>query len=139
MKHHPRSSGSVLRVVLVVLVLVAAGGGFLGWSFQQKQEFRPFGSFSEEDLQALVVAHDDKFDQLDEHYRNLASRRADVRDQGLLRERVREFERVQSMSEETREAGQEVSFVMSAQRDLDRELWIREHPIRFFWETATGF
>lgn len=139
MEDHRRSSGSVAHQVLALLVLAGVVGGFLTWSFQDKKEFRPFAGYSDEQLQELVAAHGDELAERDERYQAIASRPVDVQDHAMLGEKVREFERIQQLSRRTREAGEQVSFVMSAQDDLERELWIRKHPIRFFWQTATAF
>lgn len=128
-----------LKLILAILLVGGAAGGFLYHNFQQNEEFRPFRGYSDEGLKELADAYGEQFEVLDGRYQKLSENRAKVQEHDYLGEKVQEFERMQAIGKRTREAGQEVSFVMSAQKDLKRELWIRQHPIQHFWDTASDF
>lgn len=130
---------STVQAIFALLVIFGACGGYLKWNFEEKEEFRPFGSYSDEAVDQLAESFGAEFERLDGQYRQLADRKVDVQHHALLGDRVREFERVQAVAEQTRKAGHQVSFVMADQKNLKREMWIRAHPFQHFWDTATVF
>ncbi|MBW2273514.1 MAG: hypothetical protein JRG96_09605 [Deltaproteobacteria bacterium] len=104
--------GSLLLLLVLVLGVGAAGA----WNYQrnlerekQEQGRRPFQGYSDEDLSALAEAYRAEIDSLDRRYRAARGTRSEVRDQGLLGERVREFERIRTSNEKIREATAEVA------------------------------
>jgi hypothetical protein len=125
--------------VIVVLLMIGGAGAALGWNFAQQEEFRPFKGYDEAGLQDLVDVYGSKFEQVDARYQKIAGNRPDVKAKALLGESVGEFERIQGISTRTRQAGREVSFAMADQKNLEREVWIRAHPIEHFWNTATRY
>ncbi len=125
--------------VLCVLVMVAAMGGALTWNFRRMEEFRPFRGYSDAQLQELRSAYEKQFAEREGRYQELAQARPEVQSHPLLAENLREFDRVQAISEKARQAGKEVSFVMTTQRQLQRELYIRENWLQHFFDTATRF
>ena len=125
--------------VLVVVLMIGGAGAFLAWNFEQNEEFRPFKGYTDEGLAELASVYGEKFDQVDSRYEKITSSRPEIRERALLGESVDEFERVQKLSERTRRAGREVSYAMADQKNLEREKWIRGHPIEHFWNTATTF
>jgi hypothetical protein len=125
--------------VIVVVLMAGGAGAALTWNFGQQEEFRPFKSYDDAGVQDLVDVYGVKLEEVDARYENIAGKRPDVEKKALLGESVGEFERVQNISQRTRRAGHEVSYAMADQKNLERELWIRAHPIEHFWNTATRF
>lgn len=125
--------------VLWVLVLVAAMGGALTWNFRRMEEFRPFRGYSDEQIQELRPVYEKQLAELEGRYQDLAEARPEVQSHALLAENLREFERIQAISENTRKAGHEASFTLTGRRDLEREIYIRENRLQHFFDTATRF
>jgi hypothetical protein len=131
--------GDRRSAVLWVLGLVVAIGGVLTWNFKRMEEFRPFRAYSDEQLEALGPAYGEQFAERENHYQELAQARPEVKSGAALGDNLRQFDRVQAISERTRKAGHEVSFIMTAKRDLQREIWIRENWWQHVLGTATRF
>ena len=125
--------------VLAVLVMVALMGGGLTWNFRRMEEFRPFRGYSDAQLQELASAYAGQLAEREGRYQELAGARPKVEDHALLAENLREFERIQAIGENARKAGHEVSFVMTTQRYLERERYIRGNWLQHFFDTATRF
>ena len=125
--------------VIVVVLMAGGAGAALTWNFGQQEEFRPFKSYDDAGVQDLVDVYGVKLEAVDARYETIAGNRPDIEKKALLGESVGEFERVQNISQRTRRAGHEVSYAMADQKNLERELWIRAHPIEHFWNTATRF
>ncbi len=92
-----------------LLLLLAIVGGAGGWNFYQnleaeKREYRPYAGYNEEDLDTLWEAYAGHTDLTNDRYQKTVSRRAEARSLSLLGEQVREFERVQVIAREKRDA-----------------------------------
>ena len=101
------SEGSNSFVQLLLLLAIVGGAG--GWNFHQnleaeKRESRPYRSYSEEDLDTLREAYAGHTDLTNDRYQKTVSKRAEARSMSLLGEQVREFERVQVIAREKRDA-----------------------------------
>lgn len=125
-----RGNGSSVGKLLVLLgVLVAAGG----YNYHRNLELeaaqegpRPYESYSEADLQALLEAYRSEAEALERRYE--AARRQRVGEQrgGLLDENIRAFETAWKQGAATREIGGQVAMRQAAIRDLEEELARRE-------------
>jgi len=125
--------------VLVVVLMIAGAAAALSWNFEQQEEFRPFKGYDEAALQDLVDAYGERFEQADARYEQLAGARPEIGDKPLIAESVGEFERIQRIAQNAREAGHQVSYAMRDKKNLQKEVWIRAHPIEHWWNTATRF
>ncbi len=101
------SEGSHRFVQLLVLLAIVGGAG--GWNYHQnleaeKREYRPYRGYSEQDLETLRAAYVDHTDLTNERYQATVSRRTEARSLSLLGEQVREFERVQGIARQNRDA-----------------------------------
>jgi hypothetical protein len=100
-------SGSGRNVVaLLVLLGVLVGAG--AWNYQRNLQLedaepRPYQGYSTADLEALQAAYQKEVDAHSARYRNASSRKIRVREGGMLRDQVNEFERVQRISVGTRQ------------------------------------
>jgi hypothetical protein len=101
------SAGS--NPVAQLLLLLAIVGGAGGWNYHQnleaeKRVYRPYRGYSEADLQTLEDAYSGHTDLTNERYQKTVSKRADARSMPLIGEQVREFERVQGIARQKRDA-----------------------------------
>ncbi len=101
------SEGSNSFVQLLLLLAIVGGAG--GWNFHQnleaeKREHCPYRGYSEEDLDTLREAYAGHTDLTNDRYQKTVSKRAEARSLSLLGEQVREFERVQVIAREKRDA-----------------------------------
>ena len=101
------SEGSNTFVQLLLLLAIVGGAG--GWNYHQnleaeKREYRPYRGYSEEDLETLREAYAGHTDVTNERYQAALSKRTEARTMSLLGERVREFERVQGIARQKRDA-----------------------------------
>jgi hypothetical protein len=106
------NKGGLLLLLVLVLGIGAAGT----WNYQrnveletQEQGARPFQGYSDADLEALAGAYRQEIESLDRRYRTARGKRTPVRDQGLLGERVDEYERVRKSNDQIRDATAEVA------------------------------
>ena len=101
------SAGS--NPVAQLLLLLAIVGGAGGWNYHQnleaeKRVYRPYRGYSEADLQTLEDAYSGHTALTNKRYQKTVSKRADARSMPLLGEQVREFERVQGIARQKRDA-----------------------------------
>jgi hypothetical protein len=92
---------------MVLLVLLAALGGYGTWNYQrnveaEKAEPRPFASYTDADIEALVQAYEQEIAVYGQRWEKVSGRSVKVRDVGHTDQRVREFERVQGIAREQR-------------------------------------
>lgn len=141
----PRRSerGAASSLVLVLVLLVGA----VAWNFHrnleaERREFRPYRSYAEADLEALIEGYEQAAEKAEARYEGVASRRAEARATGHVMGNVREFERVQGAADATRAARQDFASAR-ASLDLLREERSRRagerSPIRVFLRRAFTF
>jgi hypothetical protein len=104
------ASGSAgANPVAQLLFLLAIVGGAGTWNYHQNLEaeklvHRPYRGYGEKDLQTLEAAYSGHTDLTSERYQETVSKRAEARSMSLLGEQVREFERVQVIARQKRDA-----------------------------------
>ena len=106
-----RNLGGTLLPALLALALLGALGA---WNYRANRELenaepRPYRGLREPDLAALGHALEAEIGVYVERYQRATGRRVEVRSPQLLGDQIREFERVQSISESTRQIGRELS------------------------------
>jgi hypothetical protein len=122
------SGASKLVPLLLVLVLLC---GYGAWNYQRNLEAedsvpRPYKSYSDEQLDQLLLAYQAQLDALDRRYDAASSQRSRVvRDRSLLGEAVGEFERVQQTSRAVRELGSRASQEEASVKAIQAEQAIR--------------
>ncbi|MBW2292612.1 MAG: hypothetical protein JRG89_10300 [Deltaproteobacteria bacterium] len=132
-KSKKKKSGGGGFLLLVILVLAGGAGG---WNYQrnlsleanQKAEgSRPFQGYSDTALVDLAEAYGEQSDILDRKYQASLERRTGVRDtDGLIMERVEEFERVQKIGESIRVATSKAADSQARLRQIrDEQAWRR--------------
>lgn len=127
---------------LVVLLLILAGFGT--WNYRRNVEAeaaqpRPYRSYSDAQLEALLEAYGQQAEQLDERYAAAARQRARSGDVQLLGEAVEQFERVQRASRAQRELGARAAQEQASVKAIEQELALRARmggPITTFLKRA---
>jgi len=126
-----KESGGGGFLLLVILVLA---GGLGGWNYQRNLSLedtqagaRPFQGYSDSSLVDLAAAYGEESDILDRKYQASLERRSGVRDSdGLIMERVAEFERVQKIGESIRRATSKAADSEARVRQIrDEQAWRR--------------
>ena len=114
---------------LVMLVLVVGGGG---WNYQrnlaietERANSRPFQGYSDEALVDLAAAYGEEAEYLDRKYKASLETRTGVRNsQGLISEKIEEFERVQKIGDSIRVATSKVADSEARLRQIrDEQAW----------------
>jgi hypothetical protein len=103
--------GSQVGMLLVFLALVAGAGG---WNYQrnlevEKQEHRPYRSYSEVELEQLRGAYQVELGQRTARFKSATGNRVRVGGDGLLGSQLEEFQRVQRVSQSTRAITEQVA------------------------------
>ncbi|UCE85176.1 MAG: hypothetical protein JSU66_12600 [Deltaproteobacteria bacterium] len=116
------------KMLLALLLIAGVGGAF---NYQRNvaaeaRQLRPYRSYSDADLTALLAAYRADADQLAERYVAAKQARSKVRSGGLIDEQVREFERVQQRGAQVRDAGAQISMREADIADMEREMRLRE-------------
>ena len=111
---------------MLLLVLLAALGGYGTWNYQrnveaEKAEPRPFGSYSDADIEAMVQAYQQEIGVYQQRWEKASGRSVTVRDTGHTDQRVREFERVQGIARQKRALSSELAQRQVALEQLSAE------------------
>jgi hypothetical protein len=125
-KSERRQAGRTLTTVLALLVLLVGGGA---WNYhrnlqseQQDDRPRPFANYETTDLEALRAAYAQEIESSQQRYTAHSARRQRASGEGLMDERVREFERIQRTSDRLRELRADVAEQEARLREIDAEL-----------------
>ena len=101
------SGGGGGKALLLLLLVAACAAG--GWNYHrnlqteiEEQGPRRFEAYSDGQLADLAAAYQTEIDGYMEYVQASRARTTRVRDEGLLGDRVREFARVQAVSEKER-------------------------------------
>ncbi len=141
MRRSERGSASLLVLVLLALV------GAIGWNYHrngvaERREFRPYRSYAEADLEALVEAYEAAADTAGDRYDSAVGRRVDPRSTGHLMGNLNEFERVQAAGRRTRDAREEFADARASLEALRKEQALRageRSKLRVFLRRAFSF
>lgn len=114
---------------LLILLLLLCGGG--AWNYYrnvqaEQAQPRPYRGLDERELAALEEALEAEVEAYARRYEAATGRRVPVSDEGLLGEKVEQFERVQAQSAQVREIGQRLSQSESSLRRVRAEQQKRE-------------
>jgi hypothetical protein len=117
-----------MRTLLLILVLCGGAGA---WNYHrnlqaERAEPRPYRSLTEEALASLAAALEAEVEDLTSSYEAASGRKVSITEEALLGEKVREFERVQSISQSTRAIGQRLSQSEGSLQRVRKELRRRE-------------
>ncbi len=131
-KKADRKGGSGTGMLVLIVVLLAGGLG--GFNYQRnlslekaKAGARPFQGYTDEALDELAAAYGDQADSLERKYKASLEKVGGVRDtDGLIMEKVAEFERVQKIGESVRVATSHVADAEARLRQIqDEQTWRR--------------
>jgi hypothetical protein len=114
--------GSAGFLFLLLIALV----GVVAWNYRrnlqaESRDPRPYRSYSEADLAALIEAYEPAAEAAGARYGSAVDRRAEARSTGHFLGNVREFERVQAVARATREARSEYASARAALEALRAE------------------
>lgn len=118
----------------LLLVILVLAGGLGGWNYQRNLALeveqagsRPFQGYSDRALIDLAEAYGEQADILGRKYQASLERRSGVRDRdGLIMEKIEEFERVQKIGESIRVATSQAADSEARLRQIqDEQAWRR--------------
>ena len=140
-KHPERGSASPLVLVLVVLV-VGVGFNYQRNLKAEAREFRPYRTYAEADLDALIEASEQAAKSAGRRYDSRVERRSDAHETGHFMGNVEEFERVQAAGRRTREARDSFAGARVSLEELKQERSRRageRSKLRVFLRRAFSF
>lgn len=126
-----------LKPLLVLTVALGVAGG---WNYHrnlsaESETPRPYRSYADADLEALIQAYEGEVGSLEKRYDSAKQARGESGNKGHFDDQVREFERVQAISTRSRNAGAKLS-VSEAELSLlvaEREQRARDaDPLQLF-------
>jgi hypothetical protein len=90
------------------LLVIAAGAGT--WNYRrnaalEEGEYRPYRGYSTGDLDALIAATEQELGRAQRDYQRGSGQPVRVQEHGFFGDSIREFERVQRLSQNSRELG----------------------------------
>lgn len=111
-----------------LLMILMAGLGTVGFRNYQRNVAaeantpRPYRTYDVAQLEQLEVAYQVELDGLVARYSNVSGNPINAQDKGLIGERIKEFERVQRLSNSVRSLGYEISEREAALNEVSSEL-----------------
>ena len=116
-------AGSQKMMLLVLLVLA---GGLGAWNYQrnveaERAELRPFRSYSDADLESLTEAYRVEVEAYTKRYEALTGRKVAINERVHTDQKLHEFERVQRISQNTRDLVDQLAQRHVAIEQLDAE------------------
>ena len=121
---------------LLLFALLALAGGYGAWNYQrnvaaERAELRPFRSYSDADLASLTEAYRAEVETYTKRYEALTGRKVSVNEHAHTDQKLREFERVQRISQNTRDLVTQLAqrHVAIEQLDAERRKRIEERNI----------
>jgi hypothetical protein len=119
------ASGSTNQAMLLV-VLLALAGGLGAWNYQrnvaaERAELRPFRTYSDADLDTLTAAYRAEVEAYTKRYEALTGRKVSIHEHVHTDQKLREFERVQRISQNTRDVVTQLAQRQVAIEQLDAE------------------
>jgi hypothetical protein len=126
------AQGSGSRALLL-FVLLALAGGFGAWNYQrnlaaERAEVRPFRSYSDADLDSLSEAYRSEVETYTKRYEARTGRKVSINEHAHTDQKLREFERVQRISRDTRDLVTQLAqqYVAIEQLDAERRKRVKE-------------
>jgi hypothetical protein len=120
-----RHSGKAMPALLALVVLLGVGGYnyHRNWSVEQVElTHRPFRSYAMDDLTSLQSAYEAEASEYERRYSSQDRARYRASGEGLMAERVQEFERIKRNSESLRALGGEVATREAQIAEIKREI-----------------
>ena len=119
------AEGSKNSVALLV-ALLALGGGLGTWNYQrnlaeERAEPRPFGSYSDADVESLTAAYRAEVDAYTKRYQALSGQKPSIREHAYVDQKISEFERVQRVARGNREIVSQLAKRQVALEQLEDE------------------
>jgi len=122
--------------VLLLFVLLALAGGFGAWNYQrnvaaERAEPRPFRSYSDADLDSLTEAYRAEVETYTNRYEARTGRKVSIHEHAHTDQKLREFERVQRISQDTRDLVTQLAQRHEAieQLDVERRKRVKEKDV----------
>jgi hypothetical protein len=111
---------------LMLVVLLALMGGLGTWNYKrnlaaEQAELRPFRTYSDADLDSLTAAYRTEVEAYTRRYEALTGHKPQIRERTYTDQKIREFERVQRISQKTRDVVTELAKRHVALDQLDQE------------------
>jgi hypothetical protein len=128
-RHSKRIAGGALVQLLLLLVLLAGAGGYNYYRNmmleQQDNRPRPFKGYATTDLESLRDAYTGEAARSQKRYDSRDQSRVRASGEGLIDQRLDEFERIQHNSSALREIGGQVAEQEARVREIEEELQYR--------------
>ena len=121
---------------LLLFVLLALAGGLGAWNYQrnvaaERAEQRPFRTYSDADLDSLTEAYRAEVETYTKLYEARTGRKVSINEHAHTDQKLREFERVQRISQDTRALVTELAqrHVAIEQLDAERRKRVKEKDV----------
>ena len=122
--------GTLLSVVLVALVVAGGFNYHRNWTAEQEEAPRPYESYADADIAALIEAYEGEVEQGQARYDAARAQSAAPGRGRLLGEQVRDFERAQSRGRHVRELSADLAQREAMLHELRREQELRAAAAR---------
>jgi ribosomal protein L9 len=111
---------------MLLFALLALAGGLGAWNYKQnveaeRAELRPFRSYSDADLESLTEAYRAEVETYTKRYEALTGRKVSINERVHTDQKLHEFERVQRISQNTRDIVTQLAQRHVAIEQLDAE------------------
>jgi len=122
-----KQAGGVLPVVLLVLLVISVVGGwnyYRNYTIEKAEEegYRPFKSYSDEDLAQLAEAYQTEIEEWMRRYEGAQGRRIEVRDTGSVGGNVEQYEQARKVGTRLRGLTTEAAQRQSRLKEINAEL-----------------
>ena len=128
-----QGSGSRAKLLFALLALA---GGLGAWNYQrnvvaERAELRPFRGYSDADLESLTEAYRAEVETYTKRYEVLTGRKVRINEHVHTDQKLREFERVQRISQNTRDLVTQLAqrHVAIEQLDAERRKRVEERNV----------
>jgi len=115
-------------LILVLLVILGAAGEYnyqRNLAAEESKAPRTYRGYSDAEIAALIEAYQQEVEALEARYGAAKSDTFEVKNGGLIDERIREFERAQQAGTSTRSMGGDVAKQAAILRELRKEQSLR--------------
>lgn len=134
MHHHRRRElGNSITSLLLVLAMLVAAGGYNYWRNLQREQMEkkpsPFKEYVTADLESLHTAYELEVGQAQDRFLAQNQRRVRASGQGLIAERVKEYNRVKRSTAKLRELKADLAAREAQLREIEEELGYRRSQL----------